>query len=113
MKIVSRDASLTSKHTHELTGFMKDIDRWLSEAAAAADVSFGEVGWERSTCRSNSQSPESLSGQDLKERWALDRLCDELLEKGALVPLSKRCVQYETQFEPRGFRSCHSDSECD
>ncbi|TEB39071.1 Las1-domain-containing protein [Coprinellus micaceus] len=90
MKIVSRDASLTSKHTHELTGFMKDIDRWLSETAVAANVSFGEVGWESSTCRSGSQSPESLSGQDLKERWALDRLCGELLEKGALVPLSKR-----------------------
>lgn len=92
MKIVSRDASLASKHKHELTGFMKDIERWLAEAAVAANVSFGEVGWDSSTGSSNSQSPDSLSEQDFKERWALDRLCDELLEKGALVPLSKKYV---------------------
>lgn len=86
MKIVSRDASLASRHKQELTALMKDIERWLAEAGVAANVSFGEVGWD------NSASPASgaLTEQDLKERWALDQLCDELLEKGALVPLSKK-----------------------
>lgn len=94
MKIVSRDASLASKHKHELTAFMKDIERWLAEAAVAANISFGEVGWDSSAGSSNSQSPDSLSEQEFKERWALDRLCDELLEKGALVPLSKKCGKW-------------------
>ncbi|KAF5337088.1 hypothetical protein D9611_003451 [Ephemerocybe angulata] len=86
MKIVSRDASLASQYKSELTGLMKDIERWLAEAGVAANVSFGEVGWDTSATHGS----ENLSEQDFKERWALDRLCDELLEKGALVPLSKK-----------------------
>lgn len=90
MKIVSRDASLATTHKDQLTALMKSVERWLSEAAVAANVTFGELGWECSTEQISPQSPETLSEQELKARWALDRLCDELLEKGALVPLSKK-----------------------
>ena len=31
-----------------------------------------------------------VEGEDWKEQWALERLCDALVEKGALVPLPKK-----------------------
>ncbi|KAJ2919320.1 hypothetical protein MD484_g1094, partial [Candolleomyces efflorescens] len=67
---------------------MKDIERWLAEAGVAANLSVGEVGWDAPATSGGGTS--TLAEQDSKEKWALDRLCDELLEKGALVPLSKK-----------------------
>jgi len=48
----------------------------------AANVAVGELGWD--------SGPVAGGDEDLKEKWALDRFCDGLLEKGALVPLSKK-----------------------
>lgn len=61
---------------------MKDVERWMAEAEVVAGLAVQEVGWE------SSQPSNDLSSS--KERWALERLCDSLLEKGALVPLSKK-----------------------
>jgi ribosomal biogenesis protein LAS1 len=48
----------------------------VSEAKVAANVVIADLGWD--------------TGGDSKEKSALDKLCDELLEKGVLVPLSKK-----------------------
>lgn len=65
---------------------MKDIERWLAEAKVSANTVAGNLEWGQST-----GGPILDSGEvDAKERWALEKLCDGLLEAGILVPLSKR-----------------------
>jgi ribosomal biogenesis protein LAS1 len=78
-KIVIRDASLRSQYHQEIKSVFKDVERWVAEATVAANVAGGDLGWDK-------------GDQSSKERWALERLCDALMEKGALVPLSKKCV---------------------
>ena len=60
------------------------MERWISEAKVAANVAVSGLD--------SGPASDNLSGgdEDPKERWALDRFCDGLLEKGALVPLSKK-----------------------
>ena len=65
---------------------MKDIERWIAEGKVAANVAAGNLGWENGASEIVLDSGEL----DSKERWALERLCDALLEKGALVPLSNK-----------------------
>ncbi|KAF7367218.1 Protein LAS1 [Mycena sanguinolenta] len=79
-KIVTRDASLKSQYQQETKTVFKDIERWIAEATVSANVAVGELGW----------STSGKGDQSAKERWALERLCDALMEKGALVPLSKK-----------------------
>lgn len=62
----------------------RDVERWLAEAVIAADVASGEFGWDT--------GGEDDVEDDGKERWALNKFCDALLEKGMIVPLSKKCV---------------------
>lgn len=85
MKVVTRDASLATQYKPKITGLLRDVERWIAEAEVAAGITLDAVGWE------SHQTPEiSTQEGNMKERWALDRLCDELLEKGGVVPLSKR-----------------------
>ncbi|KAJ7462768.1 Las1-like-domain-containing protein [Mycena galericulata] len=79
-KIITRDASLRSQYQQEIKGVLKDVERWLSEATVAANVAVTGLAWDTS----------EISDQNPKERWALERLCDALMDKGALVPLSKK-----------------------
>lgn len=79
-KIIIRDASLRSQYQQEIKGVLRDVERWIAEATVSANVAVGELGWGTS----------GKGDQSAKERWALERLCDTLLEKGALVPLSKK-----------------------
>ncbi|KAJ7456627.1 Las1-like-domain-containing protein [Mycena latifolia] len=79
-KIVTRDASLRSQYHQEIKSVLKDVERWIAEATVAANVAVGELGWDTG----------QKGDQSAKERWALERLCDALMEKGALVPLSKK-----------------------
>ena len=39
-----------------------------------------------------SRDEDTRQEPDARERWALDRLCDELFERGGLVPVSAKCV---------------------
>ncbi|KAL1663979.1 Las1-like-domain-containing protein [Schizophyllum commune] len=71
-KAVSRDASLRIKQRPILAGALRDVERWLAEAAVAAAAH----DW--------STDPAA------RTRWALDQLCDALLEPGALVPLARK-----------------------
>ena len=88
MKAVTRDASLRQTHQSKIDSVLRDIERWIAEAKAAVDISNGNLGWE------GIESDESAvsSTQTTKERLALEALCDNLMEKGALVPLAKKCV---------------------
>ncbi|KAJ6604255.1 Las1-like-domain-containing protein [Mycena vulgaris] len=79
-KIITRDASLRSQYHQEIKSVFKDVERWIAEATVAANVAVGELGWDTS----------QKGDQSAKERWALERLCDALMERGALVPLSKK-----------------------
>jgi len=76
LKATSRDASLASKYKLDITKVLRDIERWIAEAKVTA--SGAEMEWD-----------DGEEG-DGRERWALERLCDALLEKGALVPVSKK-----------------------
>ncbi|PCH33291.1 Las1-domain-containing protein [Wolfiporia cocos MD-104 SS10] len=73
-KATVRDASLASRYNLDVTRILRDVERWVAEAKVAARG----VRWD---------DGEEV---DSRERWALDRLCDALLEKGALVPLAKK-----------------------
>jgi ribosomal biogenesis protein LAS1 len=86
VKITTRDASVVGQYKAAISSVQKDIERWVSEAKVAANVAVGELEWD------SGQVNEIMGGldEDPKERWALERLCDGLLEKGALVPLSKK-----------------------
>lgn len=79
-KIITRDASLRSQYQQEIKGVFRDVERWIAEATVAANVAVGELGWDTS----------EKGDQTAKERWALERLCDGLMDKGALAPLSKK-----------------------
>jgi ribosomal biogenesis protein LAS1 len=64
---------------------MRDIERWLAEAKLAADFAADAYGW--GTIDGN-----EVEQEDPREKWALERLCDALIEKGALVSLSHKYV---------------------
>ena len=77
MKTITRDASLKNHYMPSIQALYRDVGRWISEARVGTNLAAGESGWE--------------SGMDdVKEKWALERLCNALLEKGVLVPLSKK-----------------------
>lgn len=78
LKIITRDASLHMQYQAEILSIQREVERWLSEAKVAAEVASGGLAW-----NVNDES---------KERSTLDKLCGELMEKGILVPLSKKCV---------------------
>lgn len=86
LKITTRDASLRSQYKADIASVLRDIERWISEAKVAANVAVGQFGWDT---HGTSES-RGTGEQDIREKWALERLCDGLLEKGALVPLSKK-----------------------
>jgi len=88
MKVVTRDASLRQKHQPEIDSVLRDVERWIAEAKTAVDISSGDLGWEGVEWGDSAVN----STQATKERLALEALCDNLMEKGALVPLAKKCV---------------------
>lgn len=88
MKIVTRDASLRQEYQHEIDGVLRDVERWIAEAKTAVDISSGNLGWEGVEWDDLTVNSE----QTVKERLALEALCENLMEEGALVPLAKTCV---------------------
>lgn len=94
LKIITRDASLRTRYKQEVNTITRDIERWISEAKVAANIAVGGVGWDTGDQTTGGPQGENQDdGMDPKEKWALERFCDALLEKGGLVPLSKKCVQ--------------------
>jgi ribosomal biogenesis protein LAS1 len=106
LKTVSRDASLRARHAADISGVLREIERWLAEARLAAAVHANEFASSLSYRGRHAGEPavtavvdngEDDDGDDdeepePRETWALDRLCDALLVKGALVPISRKSV---------------------
>lgn len=84
LKMTTRDASLRSQYKAEISQILRDIERWVAEAKVAADISAATLAWD--------DTEEGREQEDSREHWTLEKLCDTLLEKGGLVPLSKRWV---------------------
>jgi ribosomal biogenesis protein LAS1 len=72
LKLTTRDASLKSRHKGDILKLHRDLERWIGEIKVAYGLDMGQMD------------------DDEKERWAIDQLCDEILEKGFLVPVSKK-----------------------
>ena len=87
MKATTRDATLEVQYRVQSTKILRDVERWVSEAKVASASTTGGVGWE--------DAPDDGDEEDASETWALDRLSEVLLEKGMLVPLSKKCVIFD------------------
>jgi ribosomal biogenesis protein LAS1 len=84
LKTTTRDASLRTKYKSEITKILRDIERWVSEARLAANLAAATLEWD------DVQPDDDSENVDGREWWALNRLCDNLLEKGGLVPRSKK-----------------------
>ncbi|KAJ7630589.1 Las1-like-domain-containing protein [Roridomyces roridus] len=76
-KVIARDVSVRLQYKQEVKGILRGVERWIAEATIAANVAAGELAWD-------------IGDESVKERWALEKLCDSLMEKGVLVPLSKK-----------------------
>ena len=85
MKATTRDATLHVQYRAEITKITREVERWIAEAKVASASVTGSVRWE--------DGQEDGDEEDVQEKWALDRLADVLIEKGMLVPLSKKSVR--------------------
>jgi ribosomal biogenesis protein LAS1 len=105
LKTVSRDASLRAWHAADISRAVREIERWLAEARVAAHTHASEfASWlpcrdhGRAVAAQMDDGERDEDGDDddevlePTEAWALDRFCDALLEKGALVPVSRKSV---------------------
>lgn len=77
LKITTRDASLKSKSKPKEARILRDIEQWIVEAKVVASMNRFDTGTQ-------------YDEEEEKERWALGCLCDALLGRGGLVPVSKR-----------------------
>lgn len=91
MKIVTRDASLKKYHEGTITKLLRDIERWVTSAKVSASAIDGSYWDDGSLVEEENIEP--------RERWALERLCDELLSKGALIPVSPKLVFVASSFD--------------
>lgn len=89
---------------------LREVERWLAEARVAAAVHVHMHASEFASYRGRlagegepvvvgaAAAVDNAGGDDYdeepepREAWALDRLCDALLVKGALVPISRKSV---------------------
>lgn len=85
IKLTVRDASLATRNKSTIAGLIRDIERWISGAKVAANFATGDFDW-----KAGKLLDDVDTNNQYRERWALEKLCDGLLEKGALVPLSKK-----------------------
>jgi len=83
MKTVTRDESLRKQHQGEIDSVMRDIERWIIEAKVSAELAVNPLGW-------GFDDNPADARVDMKEKWALEIFCDALLERGAIIPVSKR-----------------------
>ena len=79
LKMITRDASLKSRSKPELARILRDVEQWISEAKVAA-----------TTVELDTETQQDEEYE--REKWALERLCDALIGRGGLVPVSKRFV---------------------
>ncbi|KAI0085676.1 Las1-domain-containing protein [Irpex rosettiformis] len=94
LKSTNRDASLRTKYKQEITKVLRDIERWISEAKLASDITSAALDLD------DTQADDDIDDVDPREWSALNRLCDHLLEKGGLVPVSKKKRSPSNTFDP-------------
>jgi ribosomal biogenesis protein LAS1 len=108
LKIVSRDASLRPRHEADISSVLREIERWVSEARVAASAAANEFAWESrdgyelaaATGGSTGRADGGSDEPEPREIWALDRLCEALLTRGVLVPISRKSVSSLPFFPP-------------
>lgn len=83
LKATTRDASLHSRYKPDIAKVLRDIERWIAEAKVAANVSTAMLEW-----GPDNDGPDGE--EEGREQWALERLCEALLDKGGLVPTSRK-----------------------
>lgn len=83
MKTVARDESLRKQYQDDIDTVMRDIERWITESKVSAELAINPLGW-------GSDDNSVAAPVDIKEKWALEIICGALLERGVLVPVSKR-----------------------
>ncbi|KAF5356105.1 hypothetical protein D9756_004030 [Leucocoprinus leucothites] len=105
LKTITRDASLRTRYKQEVNTITRDIERWISEAKVAANIIVRELSWDMGEDLAEEHKGGNRDDNiDTKEKWALERFCDALLEKGSLVPLSKKKRVFpEDKFWPPQF----------
>ncbi|KAH9927532.1 Las1-domain-containing protein [Epithele typhae] len=82
LKSVTRDATLHAQLRAPIEQATRAVERWLAEAKLAAPSA--SSAWD------DGEDDGDGDAEDARERWALERLADALVEKGTLVPLSKQ-----------------------
>ncbi|KAN0138473.1 Las1-like domain containing protein [Lactarius tabidus] len=86
------EASLHSvRREEDVRTVLREIERWLAEARVTGATTAHPTT--TSTEFGGGSAPYDdydYDGEDPSEVWALDRLCDALLARGALVPLSRK-----------------------
>lgn len=89
LKTTTRDGSLRKEYAPRITAVLRDVERWVAEAKIAANIEGSVIlGWSAAGDDKDVQEEES----DVREKWALERLADTLLERGALIPVAKKYV---------------------
>lgn len=89
LKTTTRDVSLRKEYAPRIKTILRDVERWVSEAKVAADVAGGDaLGWSGAADEGGAQQDE----EDARERWALEKLTEALIERGVLVPVAKKYV---------------------
>ncbi|KAI0761207.1 Las1-like-domain-containing protein [Trametes elegans] len=89
LKATTRDATLRVQYRAEIAKVTREVERWIAEAKVASASAVGGVGWDDDADDADDGDGDGDS-EDAREKWALDRLCEALLQKGMLVPLSKK-----------------------
>ena len=83
MKATTRDATLRVTYRVEITKTMREIERWIAEAKVASPSDTGGgASWD--------DAQEDGDEEDVREKWALVQLAEVLIQRGMLVPLSKK-----------------------
>ncbi|KAF8557355.1 Las1-domain-containing protein [Imleria badia] len=83
MKTVAQDGSLRKHYQDRIDSVMRDIERWITEAKVSAELAGNPLGW-------GFDDNSAATRLDIKEKWALEMICNALLERGAIVPVSRR-----------------------
>jgi ribosomal biogenesis protein LAS1 len=82
IKLTLRDTTQLKQLKDDIAAALRDVEGWLAEGMVHAGGDGGGVlSW------------DTVSGgidEDAREIYALEGLCDALLEKGGLSPLSKK-----------------------
>ncbi|KAH9043781.1 Las1-domain-containing protein [Lactarius pseudohatsudake] len=87
LKSRARDDDAARRDNADVRAVLRELERWLAEAriagASAQSTNENEGWW-------HARADDDGDGDEPREAWALDRLCEALLARGALVPLSRK-----------------------